>query len=166
MAFNSLKELYIDQLQDLYSANRQSIEITRELSQVANDEELSKALSDGVNGIGDGLSILNEIISEHGEDPTGEFCKGMEGLVKEVRAHVLNVDFADSDIKDAAIIPQYQRMVHYALAGYGTVVAFANRLELDGDAAKLQKALDDTYGGDRRMTQIAQNGINKEAAKA
>ena len=62
------------------------------------------------------------------------------------------------------IISQYQRMVHYALAGYGTVVAFANRLGLDGDAAQLQACLDDTYDGDRRMTKIATSGVNADAA--
>ena len=68
-------------------------------------------------------------------------------------------------MRDAAIIPQYQRMVHYALAGYGTLVAFANRLGLDGDAAVLQKCLDHTYDGDRRITEIAmKGGVNKDAA--
>lgn len=62
------------------------------------------------------------------------------------------------------IITQYQRMVHYALAGYGSVVAFANRLGLDDDAAKLQKLLDETYDGDRHMTAIATGGVNKAAA--
>lgn len=166
MAFNSLKDIYIDQLQDLYSANRQSMSATGDLAKAASDTELQKALKDGVTGIGDGMSVLSEIINEHGAKPTGEFCKGMEGLVKEAKAHVLDAEFAEDELRDAAIIPQYQRMVHYALAGYGTVVAFANRLGLDGDAAKLQSALNDTYDGDRRMTDIATGGVNKQAEAA
>lgn len=164
MTISTLKDLYIDQLQDLYSANRQSLDVTTQLGRKASDDELSKALNDGVQGISDGLTTLKEIISEHGANPTGEFCKGMEGLVKEARAHAIDADIEDTDVRDAAIIPQYQRMVHYALAGYGTAVAFANRLGLDGDASKLQNMLDQTYDGDRRMTSIASGHVNKVAA--
>jgi ferritin-like metal-binding protein YciE len=89
----------------------------------------------------------------------------MEGLVNEVDAHVLEADFGDDATRDAMIITQYQRMVHYALAGYGCLLAFANRLNLDQDAAILQKQLDETYDGDRRMTAIATDGgVNKKAA--
>lgn len=164
MTIATLKDLYIDQLQDLYSANRQSMDATTQLGRKATNDELSRALNDGVQGIAAGMTTLKEIISEHGENPTAEFCKGMEGLVKEARAHGIDADIADKDVRDAAIIPQYQRMVHYALAGYGTAVAFANRLGLDGDAAKLQKMLDETYDGDRRMTSIASGRINEMAA--
>jgi len=164
MALNSLRDVYIDQMQDIYSANRQSAIMTGKLADAASNEELKKALKDGVVGINDGMTELRDLISTHGEDPTGEFCKGMEGLVKEAQAHVLDADFGDSDAKDAMIITQYQRMVHYALAGYGCCVAFANRLGLDGDGARLQKCLDDTYDGDRRMTDIATGGVNKAAA--
>lgn len=166
MTYNSLQEIYIDQLQDLYSANRQSVEMTGKLARAATNRELKQALQRGVTGIGDGMAVLEEIINEHGAKPIGEFCKGMEGLVKEAKSHVLDADFKDDDIRDAAIIPQYQRMVHYALAGYGTTVAFANRLKLDDDAAKLQKALDETYDGDRIMTKIATGKVNKLAAAA
>lgn len=166
MTIQNLKQLYIEQLQDLYSANRQSMSATGDLAKAASNTELQKALKDGVTGIGDGMSVLSEIINGHGEKPTGEFCKGMEGLVKEANVHAIEADFADAQLRDAAIIPQYQRMVHYAIAGYGTVVTFANRLGLDQDAAKLEKALDDTYDGDRRMTDIAKGGVNKMANAA
>ena len=90
MALNTLKDVYIDQLQDLYSANRQSIEATRKLSSKASDPELKAALDRGVDGIQRGIDTLKPIIEGHDAKPTGEFCKGMEGLVKEVDAHVLN----------------------------------------------------------------------------
>ena len=166
MAFNSLKQIYIDQLQDLYSANRQSMKATGDLAEAASHTQLQKALKDGVVGIGDGMSKLKDIISTHGEDPTGEFCKCMEGLVKEAKAHVLEAGFGDDDVRDAAIIRQYQRMVHYAIAGYGAVVAYANRLGLDGDAAVLQDMLNETYQGDKRMTAIAMGEVNEEALAA
>lgn len=81
----------------------------------------------------------------------------------EARKHALETEFADEDAQDAAIISQYQRMAHYAIAGYGCVRTFANRLGLDGDAAKLQECLDNTWEGDRHMTEIAEGGVNKAA---
>ena len=88
----------------------------------------------------------------------------MEGLVNEARAHALKEDFSSDAVRDAVIITQYQRMAHYAIAGYGCLEAFAKRLDLKDDAQKLQKCLDATYHGDKTMTQIATGGINKAAA--
>ncbi|MBS1301384.1 DUF892 family protein [Loktanella sp. SALINAS62] len=165
MAMTSLKDIYLDQLQDMWSANTQSLSVVNELGRAATDQELSEALIAGGKGISDGIAELEKLCNDHGINPSAEHCKGMEGLVKEARAHGLSDDIADDDVRDAAIIPQYQRMVHYALAGYGTLVAFANRLGLDGDAAVLEKCLDNTYDGDRHMTKIAtKGGVNKAAA--
>ncbi|SFQ19527.1 ferritin-like domain-containing protein [Tranquillimonas alkanivorans] len=164
MAMNSLKDVYIDQLQDLYSACRQSLECTTKLGEAAKDEELGRALKDGATGIADGMDKIATICGEHGVDPTGEHCKGMEGLVKEAKLHALEEDYGDDDVRDAMIISQYQRMVHYAIAGYGTVVAFANRLGLDSDADALKTNLEETKEGDVRMNKIAQGGVNERAA--
>ena len=166
MPINNLKDVYHDQLQDLYSACKQSLAVTNELGRAAKDEELSKALIDGAQGISDGMDKIASLCAQHDLDPNGEHCKGMEGLVTEARAHGLEEDFGDDDARDAMIITQYQRMAHYALAGYGCLVAFANRLGLDGDGAVLQECLDATYDGDRRMTEIAtgNGGVNKAAA--
>ena len=164
MALNTLKDVYIDQLQGIYSADRQSLEATKKLHERASDPQLKAALKRGVDGIQSGIDTLKPIIEGHGAKPTGEFCKGMEGIVKEVDAHVLNTDFGDDAVRDAMIISQYQRMTHYAIAGYGCVLAFAKRLELAGEVTKLAECLDQTYEGDRRMTAIAVNDVNKVAA--
>lgn len=164
MTMQSLKDVYHDQLQDLWSANKQSLDAVTKLGRAATDKELSEALIRGANGIGEGMEKVAEICSRHDIDPTGEHCNGMEGLVKEANAHVLEADFSDDDTRDAMIITQYQRMVHYALAGYGCLVAFANRLDQDEDGAILQECLDNTYDGDRVMTKIAMGGVNKAAA--
>ncbi len=165
MAINSLKDVYIDQLQDLYSADRQALEATRKLADASTNDELKQALSRGVDGIQRGMETLADVIRAHDEDPTDEFCKGMEGLVKEVKAHVLDADFGDDDARDAMIITQYQRMTHYGLAGYGCVTAFARRLELNDQADRLQECLDHTYEGDRLMSRIAEGGVNAAAAE-
>lgn len=164
MTLNTLEDVYHDQLQDIWSANKQALSVLTELGQAAKDEDLSKALIAGSNGIRDGMNMIEAICSKHDIDPNGEHCKGMEGLVAEAAAHVLEEDFGDSDVRDAMIITQYQRMVHYALAGYGCLVAFANRLGHDDDGAVLQDCLNHTYDGDKTMTAIATGGVNAKAA--
>lgn len=164
MTIATLKDLYIDQLQDIYSADRQSKDATAKLAEAASDGELKAALKRGVAGIQDGVDTLEMLIKGHDAAPTGKFCKGMEGLVKEANAHVFDADFGDDDVRNAMIITQYQRMTHYGLAGYGCLVAFAHRLGLSDEAAKLQTCLNSTYDGDREMTRIATNDVNSAAA--
>jgi ferritin-like metal-binding protein YciE len=166
MTINTLKDLYIDQLQDIYSANKQSLQVAKDLREAATSSELTEALEASVVGISQGMEQVKGLIQNHDADPNGEFCKGMEGIVKEAKAHAINADIADKDVLDASIITQYQRMAHYGLAGYGTAAAFAERLGLDDDAAVLRKCLDETQGGDSRMTGIAVGKVNKEAVAA
>ena len=164
MTIRTLNDLYLDQLQDIYSANKQSLDATKQLREKASSSDLTTALEDGVKGISQGMEKVKGLIEGHDADPNGEFCKGMEGLVKEAKAHAINADIEDKDVLDASIITQYQRMCHYAIAGYGCLHAFAKRLKLDDEADTLYKCLDNTYEGDRRMTDIAVGGVNSEAA--
>lgn len=163
MTLSTLTDLYIDQLQDLYSANKQALTVTKELRNAATSSELRTALENGVVGISQGMEQVKSLIESHDADPTGEFCKGMEGLATEAKAHAINADIADDDVRDASIIAQYQRMAHYAMAGYGTATAFAERLELKQDADVLRKCLADTRSGDARMTGLAVGEINEDA---
>ncbi len=163
MSIDSLEDLYIEQLKDLHSANAQALDITNDMAEVAADSDLVAALRAGAEGIQDGLNAIAKISKSHEESPDGEHCKGMEGLVKEARAHAIEENFGEDATRDAMIITQYQRLVHYAIAGYGCLAAFADRLELDDDMAALKTCLDASYDGDRTMTALATGGINKEA---
>ena len=166
MSINTLKDLYIEQLQDIHSANRQALKATKALHEAASSDELKSALAAGVKGIEDGMEQVKGLIKSHDADPRAEHCKGMEGLVAEARAHAIEADIGDEDVRDASIIAQYQRMTHYGIAGYGTARAFAKRLNLKQDDKVLQNCLDQTYGGDKHMTSIASGEVNKAAALA
>lgn len=166
MSISTLKDLYIEQLQDIHSANRQALKATKELHEAASSDELKSALASGVKGIENGMEQVKSLIQGHDADPRAEHCKGMEGLVAEARAHAIDADIDDDDVRDASIISQYQRMTHYGIAGYGTARAFANRLDLKQDCEVLQTCLDHTYGGDQHMTSIASGEVNQAAALA
>ncbi|MTH64857.1 DUF892 family protein [Paracoccus shanxieyensis] len=163
MTIKNLEDLYRDQLQDLHSALGQSMAVVGEMGQAASNSDLADALIAGQQGIAKGIETLASLCAENGVDPNGEHCKGMEGIVAEARKHALDTKFADEDAQDAAIITQYQRMAHYAIAGYGCVRTFANRLGHDAQGARLQEELDQTHGGDKHMTQLAEGGINAAA---
>ena len=164
MAIQNLKDVYTDQLADLWSACSQSREVTMSLAQAAKSSELRDALNAGAEGIQDGMSTVKELAEKHGFDAEGEHCMGMEGLVREARSHALEEEFGDEDAQDAMIITQYQRMAHYAIAGWGCLEAFARRLELEDDAAKLKECLENTKHGDVHMSELATGGINAAAA--
>jgi len=166
MTISTLKDLYIDQLQDLYSANRQALQVTRQLKEAAASDHLRTALGAGADGIEQSMDHLKRLIQNHNANPRGEHCRGMEGLVAEARAHGIVADFSDEDVRDASIIAQYQRMTHYGISGYGTVRAFAARLGLADEASVLEQCLEDTCGGDRKMTSIASGEVNPAAAEA
>ena len=163
---NNLHDVYIENLKDMYSANDQSHKVTLELHEAATHPELKKALKAGAEGIEKGQKAITSVLAARDETPGGKHCKGMEGLVKEARAHGIKAEFGDPDAQDAMIIAQYQRMVHYAIAGYGCAEAWAERLGYSECAEHLEKCLEDTRSGDTHMTDIAtgKHGINAAAA--
>ncbi|MFW5679728.1 MAG: DUF892 family protein [Pseudomonadota bacterium] len=155
MTLGTLKDLYLGQLQDLRSANAQALEVTAELATAATNAELKDALNAGVAGIRDGMQAVEDLVRAHGADPAGAFCLGMQGLVAEARAHALEEDIPDPALRDLMIMSQYKRMTHYAIAGYGSALLFAHRLGLGEDARTLETCLEETRGGDVRMSDIA-----------
>lgn len=166
MAMNDLKDVYTDQLADLWSACSQSREATMALRDAATDDGLKKALEAGAEGIHSGMSTVKDLAAAHGFDAEAQHCEGMEGLVREARKHAVEAEFGDDAARDAMIIAQYQRMAHYAIAGWGCCKAFATRLGLEDDARRLDECLSNTYGGDDTMTDIAtgKSGVNADAA--
>ena len=161
---NDLKDLYLNQLQDNYSANKQMAGIVGEFHAAAKNEKLKSRLAKSKEGIARHNETLKSIITAHGANPDGEHCKGMEGLVHEGRAHGLEPQFGDPAVQDAAMIAQMHRMSHYGLAGYGTAKAFAEQLGLQDDATKLDDSLGDIYDSEEYMSQLAETTVNPQAA--
>lgn len=161
---DNLKELYVDQLQDIYSANKQSEKCISELANAASDSQLQHILKESVKHTDERNKRLESMIKEHNANPNGEFCKGTEGLVKEARKHAIEADISDDSVRDAQIIAQFQRLSHYGIAGYGTARSFARQLGLSEDARKLEHDLDALYKGDDIMSSLAEGDVNERAA--
>lgn len=149
-----LKELYIEEMQDLWSANDQMQRVVHELTDKASDQKLRRLLQKSETGIGQHTKALRSLLEKAGGSVDKDHCKGMEGLVAEAKKHVLEEDL-EPTLRDLEIIAQYQRMSHYGLAGFGTAAAYAAALGRGEDASALKQIVSDIYDADEYSTQLA-----------
>ncbi|MGI4878139.1 MAG: ferritin-like domain-containing protein [Janthinobacterium lividum] len=161
-----LKDIYTDELKDLWSANDQMTRVVKKLVGKASDQKLKDMLTKSLDGIGQHTEVLKELITANGEKAKKEHCKGMEGLVAEATKHGIDEAPEKGPLRDVVIIAQYQRMTHYGIAGFGTAAAYAKALGLKDDEAKLKAATKEIYGGDEYMTQLAETTVNLQAENA
>lgn len=162
MELNTLQDLYVHQLKDMYSAEKQITKALPKMIRAASSTELVSGLEEHLAVTERHITRLEEILTGLGESTRGPKCKGMEGLLEE-GAETLKAE-ADADVLDAAIIAAAQRVEHYEIAGYGTLRTYAETLGY-ADAARL---LDTTAGeegeADKLLTEIAQGRVNLLAA--
>lgn len=158
-----LKDLYIDELKDLWSANDQMQRTLKKIAPKASDEKLKDLLAKSQEGIQRHTDIVKELIAAQGEKTSKEHCKGMEGLVEEANKHVLEEGPDKGPALDAVIIAQYQRMTHYGIAGFGTAASYAGTLGLKDDQKALKQATKEIYMGDEFMNRLAETTVNIEA---
>ena len=159
---SSLKELYEEELQDLWSANDQMAKVVSKMSSKASDKSLAGQALRRPRTASTSIPRCSNPFSMRPVWRSGEHCKGMEGLVEEARKHALDSDL-EGAVLDVAIIAQYQRMCHYGMAGFGTAKAFAEALGEDDATQKLDRALDKIYGSDEFMSDLAERSRNLEA---
>jgi len=161
-----LKDIYVDEMKDLWSANDQMLKVVKKITAKASDPKLKEMLTASHEGITKHTSVLKELIAGLDEKVSKEHCKGMEGLVTEASKHVLEEGPKKGPLLDVLIIAQYQRMTHYGIAGFGTAAAYAEALGLKDDAKKLNDATKEIYGGDEFMTKLAETSVNLQAEDA
>lgn len=163
MSVGTLEQLYLDMLQDGWSANRQASTAIKEMTSQAHEPRLKEALEATAGQLNEANEELADLIEAFDASPDEEHCKGMEGLVREARDHATKI-VAPDDVQDASIIAQFQRLAHYLIAGNGTLVALARELGKSDHVARLEKHLDKSYETDKLMSRIAENRVNRKAA--
>jgi ferritin-like metal-binding protein YciE len=164
MEMNTLRDLYLDELKDLWSAEKQLVKAIPKMAKAANDPELVKAFQTHLRQTERQVERLERIFEELGESPRGKKCIGMEGLIEE--GNELIKERPDPDVLDAGLIAKAQHIEHYEMAGYGTVRTYAQLLGADRQAQLLQETLDEEGETDKLLTQLAESSINVEAAMA
>ncbi len=158
-----LKDLYIDELKDLWSANDQMQRTVKKLVGMAQDQTLKDLLTKSIDKIGEHTELVKSLIEGQGEKLSKEHCKGMQGLVEEATKHTSEEAPKKGPVRDAVIIAQYQRMTHYGIAGFGTAAAYANALGLKNDTKRLKGATKEIYLGDEFGTRLAETSVNIDA---
>jgi ferritin-like metal-binding protein YciE len=154
MANKGLKELYIDELKDLYSAETQLVKALPKLAKGAASDELRQGFEEHLEQTKGHVERLEQIFEALGESPKGKKCKGMEGLIAE-GSEVTEEDY-EGNILDAALIGAAQRVEHYEIAGYGTVRAMAEVLGEDEHVSLLTETLNEEKETDEKLTELAQ----------
>jgi ferritin-like metal-binding protein YciE len=153
MKIETLQDLYMDELRDLYDAEQQIIKALPEMIEAATSEDLKEALTDHLNVTKTQATRLEKIFDEIGEDPEGEKCKGMKGVLTEGSDLVGKVE--DGNVRDAAIIASAQRVEHYEMAGYGAARTFADLLGQNTASELLQQTLDEEKEADEKLTELS-----------
>src|SRR5687767_7016181 len=163
MAMTNLRDLYVDQLRDLYSAEQQILVALPKMIDAASDPELRQKFQKHEAETRRQADRLMEIFEELGESPSGHHCRGMEGLILEGEEVLQRKGSIPAEVMDAALICTAQRVEHYEIAGYGCVRTFADLLGYERQAQVLQKTLDEEGRTDHVLTDVAEERINPEA---
>ncbi len=159
MAAEDLKELYIDELKDLYSAETQLVKALPKMAKAATSDELRQGIEEHLEQTKGHVKRLEQIFEMLDESPKGKKCKGMEGLIEEGSEATEEYEGA---VLDAAIIGAAQRVEHYEIAAYGTVRAFAEELGESEQASLLETTLNEESETDEKLSELAKQ-INPEA---
>jgi ferritin-like metal-binding protein YciE len=161
MKVNSMEDLLIHELQDLYSAEKQLAKVLPRMARVTTNSSLSDLFRQHCAETQIHVARLEDILSNLGAHTCCPPCKAMEGLIAEADQLLADVD--DDSVKDAAIIGAAQRVEHYEIAGYGTARTYAQLLGNQKVAEILQRTLDEEHATDVKLTTLAVSGINRAA---
>jgi len=160
MPNNGLRGLYLDELRDLYSAENQLVKALPKMAKAANSDELRDGIEEHLEQTKSHVERLEQIFEAMDESPKGKKCTGMEGLVKE-GGEVMDEDF-EGAVLDAALIGAAQRVEHYEIAAYGTVIAFAEQLGESEHVSQLKETLEEEKETDEKLTSLSED-INVQA---
>lgn len=168
MSKNDFKQLFIEELRDIYSAETQLVKALPKVIKAAENPELKNAVKAHLGETEHQVERLQQIFEILGEDVGDETCEAMEGLLKECDEVVHRYPL--SAVRDAALIAAAQRVEHYEIAVYGTLRTFAKQLDLEEIADLLDETLQEEGNANKKLTSIAEGelftaGINQKAVK-
>ena len=158
----TLKDLYIHELKDLYSAEKQLIKALPKMAKAATNRSLADGFKMHLTETKEHAVRVERILKSHDESTRGPKCKGMEGLIKEGQ-DMIDED-AEDEVRDAGLISAAQRVEHYEIAGYGSARTYAELLGDSQGAKALQQTLDEEGATDKKLTKLAKTVVNLQAA--
>ncbi len=162
MEKDTLQELFVDEVRDLYSAEAQLLKAMPKMVKKAQHPELKKAIETHMRETQGQIDRLDQVFQILGEKAKGKKCLAMEGLLNEAKEHMS--EDMDDDVMDAALIGMAQKIEHYEIAGYGTAAHLAEGLGLTEVHQLLSKTLDEEKSTDAKLNSLAKGTINQKAA--
>jgi ferritin-like metal-binding protein YciE len=163
MKINSLHDLYISELKDLYNAENQIIKALPKMAETAASTELRSAFQEHLQQTRRQVERLEQVFRKLDMEAKGRTCEGMKGIIGEGQ-DVMKEDMPET-VCDAALIAAAQRVEHYEIAAYGTVRTYARQLGYEDQAELLQQTLDEEGETDKKLTRLAESRINVEATR-
>ena len=163
MAVQSLEDMFLEELKDVYNAENQILKALPRMAKKASATELRRAFEQHLKQTEVQVQRLERVFATLDEKPKGKSCKGMQGIIEEGK-EVMSEDIED-DVLDAALIAAAQKVEHYEMATYGTLRAWAETLGNQQAAKLLQQTLDEEEATDKKLTQLAEQLVNAEAVE-
>src|SRR3954463_16677900 len=163
MELETLKDLYVHELKDLYSAENQLIKALPKMAKAAKNRQLSAAFNQHLEQTKRQAKRLEQILKSQGESTRGPKCEGMEGLIAE--GDKMAKEDAEDEVRDAGLIAAAQRVEHYEIAGYGCARTYAELLRDKKGAKLLNSSLQEEGATDKKLTKLAKSVINLKAKK-
>ena len=160
MALKNLEDLFVDELKDIYDAEKRLTKALPKMARKASNEELSSAFEEHLQQTEDHISRLDSIFESLDKAPGRKVCDAMVGLLEEGQKKM--EEEGPENVMDAGLIGSAQKVEHYEIAAYGTLRDWANLLGNHEAARLLQQTLDEEGDADKRLTEIAQS-LNLEA---
>ncbi len=164
MALDSMEDLFLNELKDVYNAEKQITKALPRLAKAAEAPALAQAFTKHLRETEGHVQRLERIFKSLGETPRGKKCKGMEGLIEEGK-EILEEEGAP-EVIDAALISAAQRVEHYEMAAYGCLRTYAQLLGYDDADRLLQQTLAEEEATDKALTALGEGGINQAAVAA
>jgi ferritin-like metal-binding protein YciE len=161
MKLETLNDLYIHELKDLYSAEKQIIKALPKMVKAATNKQLAAGFEEHLEQTTEHAARLEKILTSHDESTRGPKCEGMEGLLREGQEMI--EEDAEDEVRDAGLIAAAQRVEHYEMAGYGCARTYAELLGDRQGAQLLQTTLTEESDTDKKLTKLAKSVINVAA---
>lgn len=163
MKMETLRDLMIEELADIYDAEHQIIEALPKMKKAAKSSDLKQSFQEHLDMTREHVSRLEQVFELMEQKPKRKACKAMKGLIKEGEDMI--EEDADRDVKDAGLIAAAQRVEHYEIAAYGTAMAYAKQIGMDQAIKLLSQTLEEEKQTDVKLSQLAESTINIKASQ-
>lgn len=163
LKLESVQDLFLAELRDLHDAEKQLVDALPKMADAASSRELKKAFSHHLEETKKHVTRLDQIFKNLSEEPKGETCEAMKGLIKEGEEFIHAK--GKPEVRDAGLIGAAQRVEHYEMAGYGTAKTLAQRLGFQDIAKILDTTLKEEKATDEKLTTVAEGNVNPTATR-